>query len=281
MTYDSLILYLYIALVLLLGGGGLLFFLILRRARRDEVWRSLNLKLFRVSFPRARPPEQGLTLDELKSRIGAMEKIYASLYGVREPWWRVFLYGRPGFALEITVPHIGEEITFYLAVPKRLSLSVEKIIEGVFSEAQVEAVADYNIFNPDGASAASVLKLKSSFILPIKTYRELEGDPLKELTSVFSRLRGVGEGAALQIVARPAPKKAARQIMNHAKSAYLGKVPVAPGGVLSRGLKEITAALESKAKEPAAKTEEHHLSPKEEEQVKLIEAKGSKPLFET
>ncbi|MBI2055448.1 MAG: type IV secretion system DNA-binding domain-containing protein, partial [Candidatus Sungbacteria bacterium] len=33
--------------------------------------------------------------------------------------------------------------------------------------------------------------------------------------------------------------------------------------------------------EPAAKTEEHHLSPKEEEQVKLIEAKGSKPLFET
>lgn len=282
MSSEYILLYAYVAVVVVAGGGAVLFFLMRGLTRRDEVWRSLNLRLLRVSLPRVKPPEQGLGLEQLREQISAMEKIYANLQGVAESFWQTFLYGTPSFTLEITVPHIGEEIHFYIAVPRRLSISVEKIIEGVFPEAKVEMAHDYNIFNPDGESAASVINLKQSFILPAKTYRSLETDPLKELANSFSKIQHIGEGACLQIVARPAKKDTGKRIVSHAKAAFLGKAPIAPQGVA----KEMFAMLAKPSKrddpkKPQEKIEEHRLSPKEEEQVRMMENKGTKPLFET
>ncbi len=286
MSSETILFYSYLGFVILVGGGAILFYLLHGLSRRDEVWRSLNLKLLRVSLPRAKTPDEGLPLAELRDRIGAMEKIYANLQSIRESFYRTFLYGSPSFALELTVPHIGEEIAFYLAVPRRLVVSVEKIVEGVFPDARVEPVLDYNIFNPDGESAASVLKLKRSFLLPLKTYRELETDPMRELANSFSKLRHIGEGAALQIVARPAKKDRARRIMSHAKLAYLGKAPIAPEGAVKGGLRLLGELAEAKPKETdgsksrEAKAEERRLSPGEEEQIRRMESKGAKPLFE-
>ncbi|MDP3727758.1 MAG: hypothetical protein Q8R35_03945, partial [bacterium] len=131
MISPALFLYIYLAAVFSIGGGVALFFFLQRRARRGEVWRSLNLQLFKIALPRPRVPEGGLSLEQTREAVATMEKIYANLHGIREGKWRSFFYGQPSFSLEIAVPHLGEEIAFYLAVPRRLASAVEKIIEGV------------------------------------------------------------------------------------------------------------------------------------------------------
>ncbi len=281
MPYESLLIFVYLVFATILGGGAILFVLLRRLRRRDEVWRSLNLRLLHVALPRALPPEQGSSLEQLREQIGAMEKIYAGLQGIRDSGLRALLHGTPWFALELTVPHVGEEIFFYVAVPRRFADSATKIIEAVFPHARVEGSPDYNIFNPEGASAAATLALKRTTLLPVRTYRELGTDPLKEIANAFSKLERVGEGAALQIVARPAGREWGKRILGHAKQAYLGKTSAVPKGALKEGIGIVGGIAKPGEKKPEEKVEERRLSPKEEEQVRLIEAKGGKPLFET
>ncbi|HBA52652.1 TPA: hypothetical protein DCY68_02535, partial [Candidatus Azambacteria bacterium] len=80
--------------------------------------------------------------------------------------------------MEIAVPHVGEEISFYVGAPKKLEEFVEKQIYGIFPSASVKKVEDYNIFNPYGASVGSQLSLSKNSALPLKTYLALETDPL-------------------------------------------------------------------------------------------------------
>lgn len=283
---DSIIFAIYIASTFALAAGaiGAVFFRQLRK--RDEIWRSLNLRLLLVTMPRSQPPEQGFSLEQIRERIGVMEQAYANLQAIREPWWRTLFYGAPSFSLELTVPHAGEEISFYIAAPKRLQPTVEKIIEGVFHDARISAVSDYNIFNPEGESAGAIVSLKRSPILPVKTYRRLEADPLRELANAFSKLAPVGEGAALQIVARPAPRGWNSRILTHARLAYEGTSPVVPRGAVAEGF-HMLAAGGSGPKTVNKKTglteseAPRRLSPGDEEKIRMIEAKGGKPLFET
>lgn len=279
---DALLFYAYLFFAAILGGGAILFVFLRRLDRRDEAWRSLNLKLLRVSLPHRTLPEGGMTLDRAREEIGAMEKLYANLQSMRVPLWQSLLYGKPSFALELTVPHIGEEISLYVAVPRRLSLSVEKIIEGIYANAKVEPSPDYNIFNPDGASVAAHLLLKQSPLLPVRTYRGIETDPMGELANAFSKLASEGEGAALQIVARPAEKSWAGKIRAHAHKAFLGKTPIVPRGALGEGMHVFGEAMRA-PKKPEEKNlfeKDHKLSPGDEERVRLIEAKAAHPLFE-
>src|SRR3989338_9207837 len=104
------------------------------------------------------------------------------------------MYGEPYISLEMAVHHIGEEIHFYVAVPKSYEQIFEKQLHGVFPKAELERVKDYNIFNPNGVSAGAFLKTKENQILPIKTYQRLEVDPLGALTNSLSKLEKEGEG---------------------------------------------------------------------------------------
>lgn len=279
---DTVFLYLYLAAVFLLAGGAVVFIFWRRLAKRDEVWRSLNLRLFKVTLPRARAPEGGLALAQIREGIAAMEKVFANLQSVRASGWRSWVSGQPSFALELTVPHLGEEISFYIAVPRKLAGSVEKAIEGVFPEARVLPAPDYNIFNPDGRTAAAALALRRDSILPIRTYRDLETDPLAEITSALSKLAAIGEGAAFQIVARPAPRVWTNRILSHARLVREGKARLIPKGAIGQGFGlagDILTTVQP-GKEKSGETPPRALTPSEDEGLKRLERKGSSPLFE-
>ena len=98
---------------------------------------------------------------------------------------------------------MGEEIHFYVAVPKSYEQIFEKQVHGIFSTAELERIKDYNIFNHEGVSLGAYLKLKENPILPIKTYQLLEADPLGAILSSLSKLEKEHEGAAIQILIRP------------------------------------------------------------------------------
>ena len=83
----------------------------------------------------------------------------------------------------------------------------------MFANARIEEKReDYNIFKPGGASAGSVVKLKTYPVLPLRTYDKFDVDPMFVLANAFSKLRKVGEGAALQVVIGPAESSYGQKI---------------------------------------------------------------------
>ncbi|MBI4127659.1 MAG: hypothetical protein HY459_01165, partial [Parcubacteria group bacterium] len=128
--------------------------------RRGLISRSLNLVLLAIRFPTPAPSPQEPSLQQVREKIGLMEQLLSQLAVIRDKWWRSLLYGRPQFVLELAIPSIGEEMTFYIAVPRRRVLAIEKIIQGVFPESHIEESRDYNIFNPSGSVLSSFVQLK-------------------------------------------------------------------------------------------------------------------------
>jgi len=272
----------YIGGVLLLAIVAGLF--VLRRISRTRavIARSLNMSLLTVRMPPVHM-EQQMQVQQIREKIALMEQLYTNLHQIEDSFVRSFLYGRPTFALELTIPHIGEELAFYLAVPRRLAPAVEKIVQGIFPEGHIEKAPEYNIFNPQGVTAGAFITLRGPRYYPVRTYQKLEGDPMRELTNVFTKLAPEGEGAALQIVARPARNKWRRKLKANAKLLFEGKRP-------KHGLEKAVAMVgktvmsERKSVQEAEQKkmmQQKRLTPLEEDVVKMLEAKAGKSIFET
>ena len=183
MFKDSLLLlYIFVAAVsaiVVLGTAAVLFFWMRRRA---GIKRSLNLKLLLVRLPMAPPNEESAKIERVKEKIAVMEQLYASLAGLKS---KGLFSSKPWMAFEMTVPAKDTELSFYAAVPRQFSDSVEKLIYAYYPDASVANVPDYNIFNEAGKVAASTASLTDGRVLPIRTYKVLEADPLKGISSLF------------------------------------------------------------------------------------------------
>lgn len=248
---------------------------------KGRVARSLNLVLFSVSVPKEinKGKEQQKPNKEI---ISVMEQFYASSSAFREKGWRAFFYGQPYLVFELAVPHIGEEIKFYMAVPRHYEATMEKTIHGFYPEAVVEKVNDYNIFNPEGATAGAYLKLDKNFALPFKTYQNLEANPLNEIINSLSKLEEKGEGAAIQILIQPADKKWQKYVLKIIKEMREGKSFNEARAKAGRGPFEKAVSEVSKAVISEKKSEkEQKVQPLQEEIIKALEGKVNKIGFET
>src|SRR4029077_6268970 len=137
----------------------------LRWTARKRVIESLSTSLFLIKIPRASANPQSASSEnkDFKSELAHFEQLLASFTSLKKP-----------FTFEIAVPHVGEEIHFYLAVPKLSAEVAAKQIQGLWSGASVEPVPDdFNIFNMGGATSAAYLSQKQHYGLPVKTYAEL------------------------------------------------------------------------------------------------------------
>ena len=244
-----------------------------------RIRRGLDMVLFSVSLPEtARRGEEGKEKTE-KDIIAAMEQFYASLSSIKNYKKGIFDIA-PHFTLEIALPAIGEEVLFYFAVPKRLAEVAEREITGFFSDAQVERVnEDYNIFNPQGKEAIGFLTLEKKSYLPFRTFQDLEVDPLGRISAALSKLQHKGEGAAIQILARPASGKwknagqsAISQIQKTGKLENV--IPENKNLVL-----DFLGSLFSLGKKEEEKKELVQLTPLAEEAIKTIENKINKTVF--
>ncbi|MBI3305292.1 type IV secretion system DNA-binding domain-containing protein [Candidatus Parcubacteria bacterium] len=191
--------------VLTVGGTAAAWGLVTLR-RRGETARALNLALFAIALPNRPLESDRSAVERMREGLAVMSQFYASLTFLKEKWWRAILRGMPTVAFELAVPHVGEEIQFFAAFPRRLAEAFEKHIHGFFPEAVIEAVPDYNLFNPHGRHEASILEVKNSR-LSLRTFRELEVDPLSAIATALSKIAKEGEGAAIQILLQPAPKR--------------------------------------------------------------------------
>ena len=117
----------------------------------------------------------------------------------------------PCCAFEIASQLGSSDISFYVAVPKSLESVFEKYVQGVYPNAVIDRVPqDYTVFEPQGATAASYLKLSESPLFPVSTYQTLETDPLASVTNALSKI-SVNEGGAVQVLIRPLSKSSLRK----------------------------------------------------------------------
>jgi hypothetical protein len=225
---------------------------------------SLKMSLLVIKLPPevVKPDEKR----PLKERIAVAEQFLTTLSSLKKP-----------AVLEIALPHVGEEIYFYLAVPKESVSFVQRQIQGFYPNAFVALSEDYNIFNPLGETVSAALKLKEPWLLPIRTYQELEADPVSPILNAFSKLEKEGEGMVFQIVLRPAPKTIKKSLEEAIKKMRQGaSLKDVLGG---RGWKDFSQALSGVVNPQVPDKNQEKQKTIDEIGAKALESKINKNLF--
>ena len=259
---------------------------------RAQVNQSMNLDLdvIRVSKINKTEEDKNKEGESWKGEIGAMEQMLTAFSSIRDTrsFFRKIIYGSPAISLEIANSAKSEEIVFFIAVPRKFRENIEKQIHSFFPYASLEKTTDFNIFAPGSVTEASIISLKNKFALPIKTYENQEMDPLNAIANAISKLETVSEGAAIQLVLRPAGtawRAKGRRIAHEMQQGKrLRDVDKSISGHIFDGLGELLSGLLSGGKKDENALDKNktvQLTPEEQELVKSIEKKASKTGFET
>jgi len=187
--------------------------------QKGLIFNALNFVLLEVRFPKVL---ETTDVNKEKEKLLKMEQFYNSLSSVLSEK-RGILKPKPYLVLEISVPEEGEEIGFYIAVPRKFQQILQRQIQGFFPEAEITSVNDYNIFTKGGVSLGSVLRTKRNYILPFQTYKKLEASTLGLITNAMSLLQVKGEGVALQIFVKPVKTSSKSDAIKIIKRLYEGK----------------------------------------------------------
>lgn len=164
-----------------------------------ELFKGINMRLFEVTLPSQDKNEGGEK--SFKEFISAMEQFYAGMLAVGGH----SASNRDYYTLEIALPNVGSEIMFYAGIPTNKVDLFEKHILGFYHDAKIREVTDdYNVFTEKGFAVGSYAQLAEVEVFPIKTFDEIEHDPMNAIVNAFSKIKNEGEGAAIQIIVVPA-----------------------------------------------------------------------------
>ena len=169
----------------------------------SPLYKALHMTLFEITLPP--PTDEADKSKGFKEFIGAMEQFYAGMQSIsgdknneKENY----------FTLEIALSSESDEVVVYASVPNKHLTLFEKQILAFYHNAKVREVTDdYNVFNDAGYSVGAYANFSERAVMPIKTYDNIEHDPMNPILNVFSKLKTSGEGAAIQFVISPAGDK--------------------------------------------------------------------------
>ncbi len=245
---------------------------------------------FEMTTLRVLLPKESLEIEnreqrqEVRQMIAPIESFMSNLAGLRAErgfaaW---FLGRRDSFAFEI-VAHDGV-ISFYVTTPRNLKQYVEQQIQAQYPDSVVEERGDYNIFKPQCVVSAVNLMFKKSYLFPIKTYQEMESDPLSAITNALSKFRNIESGGAVvQYVARSAHPRWHSAGNNLAREVRQGKklsdaVKIATSSVFGTVLRDLFFSKQKK--DDLTDNSSRGLSQFEEEAVAKIQSKSAKSGFD-
>lgn len=165
-------------------------------------WKALHFKLYEIVLPENKEKGESKNAKEF---IAFMEQFYASMLSIARD---VTNKENDYYTLEIAKPNNSNEVSFFVSVLNEMADLFEKSLFGLFPDAIVKySKEDYNVFSESGFQVAAYASPVKTSALPFRTYDKIEGDPISLIISAFTKLQKAGEGAALQIVVRPAGDK--------------------------------------------------------------------------
>jgi len=251
------------------------FFIRRMSIAQQGTFRRVTLLVTLPKFKRAEESERGPSKDAVQEAIAAAETFYSAIGGLRaERGLKAWLYGRRD---EISFEIVAEDklVKFYITVPVEMREFIEQQLSAAYPDAYTEEVEDYNLFQPDGVILGSHLILKRQHAFPIKTYKQLDKDPLNAITNVLSQVPD-GEGAAFQFIVRSSYAKWRKKGVAIASNMQQGmKLEDAIRGKKGKKTNWWELAGFGSGSQPEPE-KDHRLSPQEEQIVKGIEEKASK-----
>ncbi|MBI4122276.1 MAG: type IV secretion system DNA-binding domain-containing protein [Parcubacteria group bacterium] len=249
---------------------------VLRRGK--SLPKAFQKKLLMISVPKEslQQEKEKASSDmqsSIKESIGVAEILFSSLGGMKPAkGMKTWLWGREDHIGFEIVAH-DRHVTFYAAAPDYLRVFVEQQIQAQYPQAQIEEVDDYNVFQATGVVMGANLTFERETYFPIKTYQEMEGDPLNALLAPLAQLPAQ-DGAVIQFLIRPVPRGWQALGRKLASAMRQGKKLDEAKRYIHRGaLAELFA---SGKKKDGQLPEKYQLSPLEEEMIKRLETKSSK-----
>lgn len=248
---------------------------------KTTLHRALHMKLFEISLPATDATTEVDQKKSLAELVASMEQFYAGMLSVAQD-----KNSKSYIGLEIANSHGSEESIFYVSIPEESTDLFEKQVLAVFHTAKIREVPDdYNIFNEQGVSVAAYATLTKKALLPLKTYDELEFDPLNIVLNSFSKLKKVGEGAAIQVLLQPAGdqyhKKFQSNLDKLKKGGSLKDILKAPETFMQQIKFDLKESIKDLFKSSKKKTEEEEKKkndknkPVDDEAVELVTKKLS------
>ncbi len=278
---DILLLIVIILSLIAMAGVGAGAWVHVNKLRKSKsVERSLKLIPLIIKLPPQEATAEGRDSREaIKENISLAEGIFRSLSGMSSKKSR--LYGQRYISFEAVA--IGKQILFYVAVPASLLVAIKKALTSSYPGVQMEQSEDVNFFSKEGriagVSGGEFVLSKSSFY-PINNFQMSQQDAFAGLLSSLSNLAD-DQGAAIQILVRPADPKWIKQSRAQSKSI------INPDK--KEGADKYIALASDVAKAPFKGTDSKNPDEKGDKQlnlidqkkIELLEEKSKHPVFET
>lgn len=253
--------------------------------------RTKNWVFLEVQVPKEneedKNPQLATNEEAKKNMISVVEQLFTSLSEISHSNW----FFQPKDYISFEIACTEKKISFYINCPQHLQELIEKQLQAQYSDAYIEVIKGYSVFQKGGQVAAAELQLTRPYLFPFRTYKLMETDPLNSLTNAMSKL-GEGEGAAIQFILSPAGHHWQHKPRHAALEIQQGKNPNSVvKGVGARVATEVFSTLKSSTVGKAGEQSGHgdltgmnspiNLTPMQQEMVKRFEEKASRPGFKT
>ncbi len=164
----------------------------------------------RIILPReeSQKDKENATEKDFKEKIAIMDQFYRGVNEIHELDWvnrlMVWMFKRDTVSFEVFAEQ--KEITFYCTVHPYYQDILEKQITSFYPNASIEYTKRPSLDLKEAKGWVSrkgyYLFLKNLNWYPIKTYKNIENDPINDLTNVLSQLQE-NEKAVIQFMLRP------------------------------------------------------------------------------
>jgi len=284
---DLLIIIFGVVIVLGFGGYGLFLYYqkILREAKNYE--RGLKMVPLKIHLPPSSDDIEGNgrdSRDVAEEVISQAQVMYNIIASTATKGFKSRVYGQRHVTFEIVASK--GIIHYYVAVPLVLEDVIKQAVIAAYPTARLEQVEEQNVFSKVGKASGTIggeFSLKKPYVFPIATYQETKRDAVQTILSALSNLTHE-DGAAIQILIRPANENWSKSALSEASNIRKGKKKVSGFGDILKP-KDLAAALwkPPETNDKDKKPEDHttQLSTVDQGRIEAIEEKTRHPGYET
>ena len=219
--------------------------------------------------------------DIANEAISKAQVMYSILASTITKGFKTKLYGQRHFSFEIIAE--GGIVRYYAIVPAVLTETVKQAIQSAYPTARIEEKREPNIFAHNGKISnvsGAELTLNKDYYLPIATYEDTKRDASMAILNALSTV-SKDEGAAVQILFRPAQKNWSTTGKQYIENLQKGKTTKTGGAALTDFMGDLIRAPWEVPGEHEKSQETTTLTSIKQEEIQAIANKMRYPGFET
>lgn len=186
-----------------------------------------KLVSMKVLLPRtdSKIDQEKRTEKDFKEKVAIMEQLYRALWEVRSlNFWQslhYWLFRNITMSFEMYVEK--GELAFYVVTQPKFVSIIEKQITAYYPDAEVQLRKTPDIWPKGYKLVGYNMMLQKKFMYPIRSYEQMQDDPLNDLANVLSKLHPE-DTACIQLVFKPSfSNKWGKKAREFASVGFKGK----------------------------------------------------------